>query len=107
LTLDRLAKEGPDDFYRGEIAAEIAKDLAVNGGFITADDLADYAVNVTEPPRGTDRGLSVAAAGAPAGGLTLMQRLNSREGVGLAAHGWASTLAPLPPGQVMGWAATD
>src|SRR6266705_1045769 len=25
LTLDRLAKEGPDDFYHGEIAAEIAR----------------------------------------------------------------------------------
>jgi len=107
LTLDRLAKEGPDDFYRGEIAAEIAKDLAVNGGFITADDLANYEVNVTEPLRGTYRGLSVAAAGAPAGGLTLMQMLNYLEGSDLAAHGWPSTFVASRLVEAMGWAVAD
>src|SRR2546423_7293965 len=87
MTLDRLAREGPDDFYRGEIAAEIAKDFAVNGGYITADDLANYAVNITEPLRGTYRGLSVVAAGAPAGGLTLMPLLKYLERFDLHAPG--------------------
>ena len=101
------AKEGPDDFYRGEIAAEIAKDFAVNGGYITADDLASYEVNVTEPLRGTYRGLSVVAAGAPAGGLTLMQMLNYLEGFDLRAAGWPSTVAARRLVDAMAWAVAD
>src|SRR5450756_2065710 len=61
-TLERLAREGPDIFYKGEIADEIAADFEANGGFITKQDLADYKVNVTEPLRGTYRGRQVVAA---------------------------------------------
>lgn len=42
-TLRRLAKAGPEDFYRGEIAARIAADSAALGGKLSSDDLADYA----------------------------------------------------------------
>lgn len=107
LTLARLAKDGPEDFYRGEIAAEIAADFAANGGFITADDLANYQVNVTEPMRGTYRGLSVVAAGVPAGGLTLMQMLNYLEGFDLRREGWPSTGAARRLVEAMGWAVAD
>src|SRR5258708_36425292 len=103
-TLERLADGGPDVFYRGPIAEEVAADFATNGGYITADDLASYRVNVTEPLRGTYRGLEVAAAGPPAGGLTLLQVLNFLEGYDLRAHGWPSTDAARPPGEAMAWA---
>jgi gamma-glutamyltranspeptidase/glutathione hydrolase len=106
-TLERLAKLGADDFYRGGIAKEIAADFAANGGFITAEDLAGYAVNVTEPLRGTYRGLSVVAAGAPAGGLTLMQMLNYLEGFDLHAAGWPSTVAARRLVDAMAWAVAD
>ena len=56
-TLERLAGEGPDVFYKGEIGDAIAADFAANGGFITKGDLESYTVNVTEPIRGTYRGL--------------------------------------------------
>jgi gamma-glutamyltranspeptidase/glutathione hydrolase len=39
-TLARLAEYGPDDFYRGEIAAAIAADVAASGGFLSSADLA-------------------------------------------------------------------
>ena len=52
-TLERLASDGPDTFYKGEIADAIAADFEANGGFITKEDLAGYTVNVTEPIRGT------------------------------------------------------
>ena len=107
LTLARLAKEGPEDFYRGKIAAEIAADFAANGGFITADDLAGYRVNVTEPMRGTYRGLAVVAAGVPAGGLTLLQMLNYLEGFDLRREGWPSTGAARRLVEAMGWAVAD
>jgi gamma-glutamyltranspeptidase / glutathione hydrolase len=106
-TLSRLAAEGPDVFYRGEIAQMIASDFAANGGFITLEDLAGYRVNVTEPLRGTYRGLSVAAAGPPAGGLTLLQMLNFLEGYDLGAHGWPSTEAARLLVEAMAWAVAD
>ena len=106
-TLERLARGGPDIFYRGEIANEIADDFHANGGFITKEDLAGFAVNVTEPLRGTYRGLQIAAAGAPAGGLTLLQMLNFLEGFDLGAQGWPSTEAARILVEAMAWAMAD
>ncbi len=106
-TLERLAEHGAADFYRGQIAQEVAKDFEANGGLITAGDLAAYSVNVTEPLRGSYRGLRVVAAGAPAGGLTLLQMLNYVEGFDLAAAGWPSTAAARRLVEAMGWAVAD
>jgi gamma-glutamyltranspeptidase/glutathione hydrolase len=41
-TLSMLARDGLDSFYRGELAAEIARDLAAVGCLLTGDDLAGY-----------------------------------------------------------------
>ena len=106
-TLGRLAHEGPDVFYKGEIADNMAADFAANGGFITKEDLEGYRVNVTEPLRGSYRGLQVVAAGPPAGGLTLMQMLNFLEGYDLGAHGWPSTEAARLLVEAMAWAVAD
>ncbi|MGH7765275.1 MAG: gamma-glutamyltransferase [Candidatus Dormibacteraceae bacterium] len=106
-TLERLAAEGPDVFYKGEIAEEIAADFIVHGGFITKEDLAAYTVNVTEPIRGTYRGQQIVAAGPPAGGLTLLQMLNFLEGYDLASHGWPSTEAARLLVEAMAWAVAD
>ena len=106
-TLERLAHDGPDVFYRGEIAETMAADFEANGGFITREDLEGYTVNVTEPIRGTYRGLSVVAAGPPAGGLTLLQMLNFLEGYDLGSHGWPSTEAARLLVEAMAWAVAD
>ena len=106
-TLERLAQGGPDAFYKGEIAEAIAADFEVNGGFVTKGDLADYRVNVTEPLRGTYRGLAIAAAGPPAGGLTLLQMLNFLEGYNLGSHGWPSTESARLLVEAMAWAVAD
>src|ERR1700730_15207318 len=106
-TLERLARGGPDAFYKGELADEMAADFEANGGFITKDDLASYAVNVTEPLRGTYRGREVVAAGPPAGGLTLLQMLNFLEGFDLRAHGWPSSEAARVLVEAMAWAMAD
>ena len=106
-TLERLASGGPDLFYKGEIADEIAADFAVHDGFVTKEDLAGYKVNVTEPIRGTYRGLQVVAAGPPAGGLTLLQMLNFLEGYDLGSHGWPSTEAARVLVEAMAWAVAD
>src|SRR5260370_39405683 len=85
----------------------MAADFEANGGFTTKEDVAGYKVNVTEPLRGTYRGLSVAAAGPPAGGLTLLQMLNFLEGFDLGAHGWPSTEAARLIVEAMAWAVAD
>ena len=106
-TLELLARDGPDAFYKGEIGDAIAADFEANAGFITKEDLAGYTVNVTEPLRGTYRGLSVAAAGPPAGGLTLLQMLNFLEGFDIAGHGWPSTESARLLVEAMAWAVAD
>jgi gamma-glutamyltranspeptidase/glutathione hydrolase len=106
-TLERLANEGPDSFYRGGIAEQIAADFEANWGLITREDLDGYRVNVTEPLRGTYRGLSVVAAGPPAAGITLLQMLNFLEGYDMGAQGWPSTDAARMLVEAMAWAVAD
>ncbi len=48
-TLDHLAHAGLDDFYRGDVAREMAADLERIGSPVTRDDLARYRASVAEP----------------------------------------------------------
>ncbi len=47
--LDRLARAGLDDFYRGELGAALAEGLAAIGSPLTADDLARYRAEIKPP----------------------------------------------------------
>src|SRR3989442_14718236 len=105
--MEMMARGGPDGLKKGKFFEEILLDFEANGGFITGENLEGYGVNVTEPIRGTYRGLQVAAAGPPAGGLTLLQMLNFLEGFDLAAHGWPSTEAARLLVEAMAWALAD
>jgi gamma-glutamyltranspeptidase/glutathione hydrolase len=48
-SLDRIAHAGYGDFYRGDVAAEIAADLAALGSPVTRDDLRRHAAETAEP----------------------------------------------------------
>ena len=48
-TLERIGRAGPEDFYRGDLAATIAKDLAAAGSPVSAEDLARHAVQLVSP----------------------------------------------------------
>ena len=48
-TLEALAGEGEDLFYRGEVARRIAEDCRSGGGLLTMDDLACYRVERRQP----------------------------------------------------------
>ncbi len=48
-TLDRLASAGLRDFYEGDVAASIAKDVADMGGFVDAEDLRSCQARITAP----------------------------------------------------------
>jgi gamma-glutamyltranspeptidase / glutathione hydrolase len=47
-TLERIAKNGAADFYRGKTARMIVADMQSNGGIITLDDLANYRPKIRE-----------------------------------------------------------
>lgn len=89
-TLARLAKDWRD-FYCGETARLIARDMRANGGLITAADLRAYRPVRREPLRGTYRGLELLAAPPPSsGGQVLIEALNILEGWDLAKAGAGS-----------------
>jgi gamma-glutamyltranspeptidase / glutathione hydrolase len=106
-TYERLASAGPEDFYRGEIAAAIAADFAANGGFISREDLAGYVPRVVAPVSGSYRGRRLVVPGPPAGGMTLLMMLNYLEGVELNGCGWPSPEAARHRVDAMGWAMAE
>lgn len=83
-TLEQLAKTGPDDFYRGDLAKVIADDLAANGSYVTAKDLADYKPQVGPPVEGHYRGLTVRSSPPPSSGATLIEMLQILDHVDLS-----------------------
>jgi gamma-glutamyltranspeptidase/glutathione hydrolase len=48
-TLRRIAKNGPAEFYRGQTAHDLAKEIQREGGLITLEDLAHYQAKLREP----------------------------------------------------------
>ena len=48
-TLDHLARAGFDDFYRGDVAAEIAADLEAAGAPVTREDLRRHEARLAKP----------------------------------------------------------
>jgi gamma-glutamyltranspeptidase / glutathione hydrolase len=48
-TLRRIAKNGPAEFYRGQTAHELAKEVQREGGLITLEDLNRYQAKIREP----------------------------------------------------------
>jgi gamma-glutamyltranspeptidase/glutathione hydrolase len=86
-SLRQLAGAGADDFYHGDLARRMTDDLAANGSFVTALDLAEYTLRDEEPVVGTYRGYTISTAQPPHGGPTLLAILNILEGYDLAALG--------------------
>ncbi|MEA1951629.1 MAG: gamma-glutamyltransferase [Planctomycetota bacterium] len=84
-TLERLAKVGPDDFYRGQIADTIVDAFEKNGAFVTRQDLAEYEVEKEAPLAGSYRGYDLETSTLPAGGIMLLQMLNALEHFDLAS----------------------
>ncbi len=79
-TLARLAGEGRDGFYAGEVAQALVAAANAAGGVWQLADLADYQVVERAPVRFHYRGAIITAAALPsAGGVALAQSLNILE----------------------------
>ncbi|KAK9760582.1 hypothetical protein K7432_015257 [Basidiobolus ranarum] len=82
-TLEEIAMNGPDAFYKGKIANFIVSAIQNAGGIITLDDLSSYQA-VSKPPLvGYYRGHKVIAAPPPASGSVVLSVLNTLEGYDL------------------------
>jgi gamma-glutamyltranspeptidase / glutathione hydrolase len=94
-TLERLAVTGPDDFYRGELAAEIATDLSEAGAFLSAEDLAGCRARLVPALAIPYRGVTFAVAPGLTAGPTLTRILASLAAKRLGAGPDAAYFATL------------
>ena len=79
-TLERIAEEGADGFYRGPVAEAVDAEMRRGGGVVTAADLAAYEPVWREPITSTYRGHGlVAMPPSSSGGVTLVEALNVLE----------------------------
>ncbi len=83
-SLKLIARDGSDAFYKGEIAENIADDMARNGGLITRRDLEVYNAIERKPISGTYREFTIISMPPPSsGGTILIEMLNILEGFDL------------------------
>lgn len=94
-TLKMIAAEGPDGFYKGEVAEKIAASVQEAGGSMTVEDLANYKAVIRAPVTGTYRGHEIVSMPPPSsGGTHIIQILNVMEGypVGFLGHNSSDTI---------------
>jgi gamma-glutamyltranspeptidase/glutathione hydrolase len=90
-TLDRIAKLGAKDFYEGETARLLAKDMQQHGGLITMEDLKQYAAIERKPMLGKYKGYDIITSPPPSsGGVGILQMLGVLEGTGYEKAGAGS-----------------
>jgi gamma-glutamyltranspeptidase/glutathione hydrolase len=79
-TLRKIADEGADAFYTGELARLMEEEMKRGGGLLTRADLAGYRAKERAPVHGTYRGFDVYSAPPPtSGGICLLEMLNIAE----------------------------
>jgi gamma-glutamyltranspeptidase/glutathione hydrolase len=90
-TLDRIANEGPHEFYEGKTASLLIDYMKAHGGWISREDLNAYEAKIRPPVKTTFRGCEVFGMGPPSsGGTVIGLMLNILERYDLGADGPAS-----------------
>jgi gamma-glutamyltranspeptidase/glutathione hydrolase len=88
-TLQSIADQGPDAFYKGHIPQAVEAASQAGGGVITAADFVAYRVTEGAPLSCTYRGYVIMSAPPPSsGGTTICETLNILEGVDLHGMGF-------------------
>ncbi|APJ03227.1 gamma-glutamyltransferase [Silvanigrella aquatica] len=83
-TLEKIAKEGTNAFYKGDIAHKIVQDMKEHGGIITKEDLENYKAEEMKPILGIYRGYQIYSIPPPSsGGIILTEMLNILENINL------------------------
>ncbi len=93
-TLRKIARNGPDAFYKGDIAAMICDDITRNGGFLRTSDFEQYRPIVSDSAlEGTYLGVGIRAVDGPNAGVSLLEILNIIEHSDVVGRGSDSASA--------------
>ena len=87
-TLQSIAEQGADAFYKGPVADLIVAEMERGDGLIDKESLAAYKVEERAVVRGTYRGYDIVAMPPPSsGGIHIVQMLNVLENFDIAGYG--------------------
>jgi gamma-glutamyltranspeptidase/glutathione hydrolase len=89
-TLEQIAKEGADAFYKGDIARVIDRYMQENGGFLSYQDLAAHESEWVEAKSTNYRGYDVWELPPNGQGIAALQMLNLIEPYDVAEMGFGS-----------------
>ncbi len=89
-TLEKIAKDGRDVFYKGEIARAIDAFMKEQGGFLSYRDLAEHRSEWVEPVSTNYRGYDVWELPPNGQGIAALQMLNILEGYDFSKIAWGS-----------------
>jgi gamma-glutamyltranspeptidase / glutathione hydrolase len=89
-TLERIANNGRDEFYKGEIARTIASYIKDQGGFLSYEDMATHKSEWVEPLTTSYRGYDVWELPPNGQGTAALQMLNIMELFDVAEMGFGS-----------------
>jgi len=93
-TLERILKNGRDEFYKGETSKKLAKFIQNNGGIITKEDLGKYEAKWRTPITFKYDDLKITSMSPPSsGGVCLAQIMNGIEPYDLQTYGHNSVKA--------------
>lgn len=87
-TLRLIAEQGPEGFYKGEVAEKIAAKVQAAGGGMTVEDLGAYQPVWRDPVTGSYRGYEIASMPPPSsGGVHIVEILNMLEAYPVSEYG--------------------
>jgi gamma-glutamyltranspeptidase/glutathione hydrolase len=89
-SLERVASEGRDGLYRGDLARRIVEEVQAGGGVLTEEDLAQHRGEWADPVATTYRGNTVYSTAPNSQGITLLIALNLLDEVDLRQSGAGS-----------------
>lgn len=89
-TLEIIARDGRDAFYKGEIARKIDTYMKQNGGFLSYKDLARHRSEWVEPVSVSYRGYEVWELPPNGQGIAVLQMLNILENFDIKSMGFGS-----------------
>ncbi|XP_041095967.1 glutathione hydrolase 5 proenzyme-like [Polyodon spathula] len=82
-TLELIAEQGPDAFYKGSLVEAMVQDTKSQGGTLTAEDFENFKVKIQDPLLVEMGGYLMYIPPVPAGGAVLSFILKVMEGFGL------------------------